>query len=82
MEGWLDWCRASGLAPGKRQQASAVQGPSAGLLRRGSQTHSVRRESCNSDSSPEPAAACSEGACWERGWYGGRAGALRAPREL
>ena len=22
----LKWCRASGLAPGKRQQASAVQG--------------------------------------------------------
>jgi hypothetical protein len=22
----LDWCRASGLAPGKRQQASAFQG--------------------------------------------------------
>jgi len=25
-EGELGWCRASGLAPGKRQQASAVQG--------------------------------------------------------
>jgi len=26
MRGELEWCRASGLAPGKRQQASAVQG--------------------------------------------------------
>ena len=33
-----------------------------GLLGGGAQAHSVRRESCNSDSSPEPAAACSEGA--------------------
>ena len=30
----LDWCRASGLAPGKRQQASAVQGLRL-LVRRG-----------------------------------------------
>ena len=28
--GELERCRASGLAPGQRQQASAVQGPSAG----------------------------------------------------
>jgi hypothetical protein len=28
------------------------------------QAHSVRGESCNSDSSPEPSAACSEGGVW------------------
>jgi hypothetical protein len=30
----------------------------------GWQAHSVRGESCNSDSSPEPSAACSEGVGW------------------
>ena len=36
---------------------SALQG---GLFGGGGQAHSVRRESCNSDSSPEPLAAGSE----------------------
>ncbi len=63
----LDWCRASGLAPGKRQQASAFQGlrpagSEGASWERGWQAHSVRRESCNADSSPEPSAAGSEGA--------------------
>ena len=47
-----------------------------GLFGRGWQAHSVRGESCNTDSSPEPSAACSEGGnpvrgsvllCWEPG---------------
>jgi hypothetical protein len=38
----------------------------------------VRGESCNSDSSPEPAAACSEGACWD-GTCGLGSGEVRVP---
>ena len=30
--GELEWCRASGLAPGKRQQASAFQGLRLGMV--------------------------------------------------
>jgi len=96
-ESGLVGCRASGLAPGKRQQASAFQGLRRGLFGEGRarragkrtpcaeravilpavqslrlagsegawserawsegwQAHSVRRESCDSPSSPEPAA--------------------------
>jgi hypothetical protein len=39
-----------------------------GLVGRGGYAHSVRRESCNSDSSPEPAAAGLERGNPVRGW--------------
>ena len=43
-----------------------------GLVWRGWQAHFVRRESCNSDSSPEPSARLfGEGACWEEGGLDG-----------
>jgi hypothetical protein len=45
-----------------------VAGWERGLWGGGWQAHSVRRESCNSDSSPEPAAACSERGNPVRGW--------------
>jgi hypothetical protein len=35
----------------------------------GWQAHSVRRESCNADSSPEPSAACSEGGVCGQGSF-------------
>jgi hypothetical protein len=59
--------RASGQAPGKRQRAAAVEGRRlaggvwSGLVRRGWQAHSVRKEGCDPSSSPEPAVVCSEG---------------------
>ena len=47
------------------------------LVRWGWQAHSVRRESCNSDSSPEPSAACTErGLCERQGWVGGVLGGM------
>jgi hypothetical protein len=70
----------SGLIGERRAGAQRSQGAcSEGAGRR----TSCARESCNSDSSPEPSAACSEGAGGERGEYGGllgrvRVGALRA----
>ena len=49
---------------GGSREGSSVRGA---CSEGGWQAHSVRRESCNTDSSPEPSAACSEGGVFRVG---------------